>query len=153
MRTIIAGSRSFITYDEVEAVIRSCPWVDSITVILSGTARGVDKLGEDFAKNNSITLERYPADWSIGRQAGYIRNIEMANNADALIAIWDGISPGTAHMIRVAEQKHLRIWTNTKKVEIPKEENRYRDYDAKAKPYLSQQSRNPGKYKKDSDNR
>lgn len=147
MRTIIAGSRSIITYKEVDAVIRSCPWVNEITVILSGTARGVDKLGERYAEYNNITVEQYPADWSLGKQAGYLRNVEMANNADALITIWDGSSPGTTHMLNIAEKKGLRIWTNVKKIEIPEEDRRYhnRDFDVKNKSYLSQQSRNPSK--------
>ncbi len=53
----------------------------------------------------------YPAAWdTYGLKAGYIRNEEMADNADALIAIWDGKSRGTKHMIDIATRKGLRVY-------------------------------------------
>jgi len=88
----------------VDAVKRS-GWIDDISCVVSGTAKGVDKLGEKFALDYGLKIDRYPARWDIyGKQAGYIRNIEMAGVSDALIAVWDGVSKGTAHMI---EQAHL----------------------------------------------
>jgi predicted Rossmann-fold nucleotide-binding protein len=80
----------------------------SEVVILSGGAKGADQLGERYAKERGITVEVYPALWSVhGRSAGYIRNRQMAQSADALVAFWDGRSPGTEHMIDLAE--HLQI--------------------------------------------
>lgn len=53
----------------------------------------------------------YPADWKkYGRRAGSIRNIEMAQNAEALLAVWDGISSGTRHMIKEAEKRGLPVY-------------------------------------------
>ena len=50
----------------------------------------------------------FPADWDKhGKSAGYKRNLEMAENADALIAFWDGESRGTKHMIDIAKEKNL----------------------------------------------
>lgn len=47
-----------------------------------------------------IPVKRFPADWDRhGRAAGPIRNCQMAQYADALIAIWDGKSRGTKNMI------------------------------------------------------
>lgn len=109
MITIVAGSRSCNSYDIVAQAIEYAPW--KVTTIVSGCAPGVDRLGEDYANNKDIALLRMPANWSrYGQGAGKIRNIEMALAADALVAIWDGYSPGTGHMIDTARVKGLKIY-------------------------------------------
>jgi hypothetical protein len=76
-------------------------------------ARGADDLGRKYALDCGISLIAYPAVWQIGdhfdRFAGFKRNAEMAKDADALIALWDGYSKGTAHMIDEARRQKLRI--------------------------------------------
>jgi len=111
MKVIIAGSRSVKKLATVEKAINlalaSKPRLH-IDEVVSGTARGVDQLGEEFADKHSITIKRFPADWDThGRSAGYKRNVVMARYADALIAIWDGKSRGTAHMIDIAREHNL----------------------------------------------
>ena len=55
-------------------------------------------------------IKRFPADWeNLGRGAGYVRNVQMAFYADALIAFWDGESRGTKHMIDIAKEKGLMV--------------------------------------------
>ena len=72
----------------------------------------MDKLGEEWARSKGIPVEVYEADWeTYGRRAGYIRNASMALVADALIAIWDGESKGTSHMIKTALGKGLKVFT------------------------------------------
>ncbi len=122
MRTIIAGSRSITDYQAVlKAVDAAGLLMDIIpTVVLSGCARGVDKLGEQVAYSAGWKVELYPADWeSYGKRAGYVRNKEMADNADALIAVWDG-SPGTGHMIDIARAKGLQVYVGhvTSKINV-----------------------------------
>jgi len=98
MRVIIAGSREGAVYKNVVDAVRESCW--DITEVVSGGARGVDKLGEEFAKKNSIPLKTFHANWTkYGKRAGPIRNKKMAEYADALIAIWDGKSRGTKDMI------------------------------------------------------
>ena len=83
-----------------------------ITEVVSGKARGVDTLGEWWAKSGEkdIPIQSFPADWKkFKKAAGYIRNAEMAKYADALIAIWDGESRGTFNMIEEAMKNRLRI--------------------------------------------
>jgi len=106
VRVIIAGSRSITDYAIVEkAVIVSKL---SPTLILSGAARGVDQLAIRYADRNGLPVELYPAEWEKhGKRAGYIRNEQMAKHATALIAIWDGQSRGTWHMINIAKAKNL----------------------------------------------
>lgn len=109
MKVIIAGGRTFKDFDLL------CKKVDKILSrqdeieIVSGTARGADKLGERYAELRGYEVKRFPADWgNHGKAAGYIRNEEMAQYADALIAFWDGKSRGTQHMIRTAEEQGLK---------------------------------------------
>lgn len=112
MRTIIAGSRGITDPVEVERAVANCGWTP--TTIISGGARGVDRLGEHYAELNGLKLEIYEADWNkYGRyKAGHIRNIEMAKVADALIAVWDGISGGTGHMIDTARRFNLKVYVH-----------------------------------------
>jgi hypothetical protein len=108
MRTIIAGSRDGIKRIDLDKALQECGWTP--TVVISGMARGADTLGEDWANENGIPIEQYPADWaSYGKSAGFIRNKEMANHAEALIALWDGESRGTRHMVACATVAGLLI--------------------------------------------
>ena len=124
MKTIIAGSRNIKSINMIyEAIKQSCY---DITEIVSGTAKGVDKLGEQYAHENNIPVARFPADWSdlshpdaiirtnrnnyeYDARAGFRRNMKMAEYADALIAIWDGDSKGTYQMIEYAVEKGLHV--------------------------------------------
>lgn len=112
MKVIIAGSRSIADYALVEEAILESPFW--ITEVVSGAARGVDLIGEEWADNTLTPVKRFPADWNrLGKSAGMVRNREMAEYADALIAVWDGTSYGTRHMIaymRKAENKPVFVW-------------------------------------------
>ena len=109
MRTIIAGSRDDVVYAHLLVALEEIDWVPS--VVISGTARGADKLGELWADHNDVPVERFPADWNqFGKSAGYRRNAEMAANAEALVALWDGKSRGTMHMIDLAKKAGLKIY-------------------------------------------
>ena len=109
MRTIIAGSREGFDYADVLCAVHECGW--SVTTVISGNARGVDSLGERFANHRQIPCEIYPANWNLhGKSAGYKRNELMATKAEALIALWDGESRGTKHMINIAKRQGLRIY-------------------------------------------
>ena len=109
MKTIIAGSRDIVDYSALEKAIGGCDW--NITEVVCGGARGVDLLGERWARNNNINIEYYIPDWDkYGKSAGYIRNSLMADNAEALIAIWDNKSRGTKHMIDLAYEKGLKVY-------------------------------------------
>ena len=101
MKVIIAGSRSITDY---LVLVQVMGWANKdglwANEVVSGGARGVDKLGERLAKDYNWKLTVFPADWDRhGKKAGIMRNIEMGNYADWLLAIWDGQSVGTKHMI------------------------------------------------------
>ena len=114
-KVIIAGSREFEDYTLLKS---QCDYYLQnklndpycTVVIVSGHARGADSLGERYALEKNYKLTKFPANWSLyGKSAGYRRNVDMGNYADALIAFWDGISKGTKHMIDIATNKGLRI--------------------------------------------
>lgn len=112
-KVIIAGTRDFSDYgllrEKCDAIL-SNKRDDSNIIIVSGTARGADRLGEQYARERGYRIERYPADWDRdGNSAGPIRNAKMADNAHALIAFWDGQSRGTKHMIDIAKAKGLAV--------------------------------------------
>lgn len=112
MKVIIAGSRNIIDYSYVENAIKESQF--EITEVVSGTAKGVDRLGEHYAAVNDIKLTKFPAQWDLyGKSAGHRRNADMATYADALIAIWDGKSKGTKHMIEEAGKRKLNVYLKT----------------------------------------
>lgn len=113
-RIIIAGSRGFNNYDflvkVIDAVIMDNYKDEEITIV-SGGARGADKLGEKYAKEKKYELLVFPAEWNkFGKRAGYIRNEQMALNADVLVAFWDGTSRGTNHMINLGKKHNLDVF-------------------------------------------
>jgi hypothetical protein len=111
MKMVIAGSRTILDYATVDKCIQLTGMAESITEVVSGTAKGPDRLGEQWAKNRGISIKQFPADWNKdGRAAGYMRNLDMANYADGLIAIWDGVSKGTAHMIHAMKSRNKPVW-------------------------------------------
>lgn len=109
MKVIIAGSRDITNPDFVEQAIQQSGF--SITELVSGQAPGVDTLGERWARLNKIPIKPFPADWKkYGKPAGPIRNQQMADYADALIAIWHNNSSGTKDMIDKAKAKGLQVF-------------------------------------------
>lgn len=101
MKIIIAGSRSFSDWDVFMGHMSVLRPDFSLKEVVSGGAKGADFLGESFAKLFNVSLKIFPANWEThGKAAGIIRNKEMGNYADALIAFWDGKSNGTRHMIK-----------------------------------------------------
>lgn len=113
MRTIIAGSRPSKENQQRlhnllhETIVRSR---FQISVVLSGLANGPDQWAVAWATAHRIPVERFPANWSkFGRRAGFLRNKEMADNADALICVWDGRSRGTKMMLDLALGKPIWV--------------------------------------------
>jgi hypothetical protein len=106
-----AGTRSFSN----DAVVREAIKVSGfrITEIVSGGSKGVDESAERIAAEKAISLRRFPANWrEFGRSAGPRRNLEMSIYADALIAIWDGKSPETQHMIEAMKKAGKPVYVH-----------------------------------------
>lgn len=98
MKVIIAGSRTINDYKNVVNAIKNSKF--EITEVVCGCAIGIDRLGQQWANVNQIPVKQMPANWNeYGKKAGIIRNIQMAQYADAAIIIWDGKSAGSKNMI------------------------------------------------------
>lgn len=114
MKVILAGSRNITDFNLLVKAINKAYDEEKISIseIVSGGAKGVDTLAEQFANEANIPITVMKANWGQhGKKAGILRNIEMANSgADALIAIWDGESSGTKHMITTARKKGLKVF-------------------------------------------
>src|SRR5690349_12043035 len=104
MKVIIAGSRTItdplvvekVMFDIGKYQLHGADW----TEVVCGMARGVDMLGRGWAITHKLPVKEFPADWArYEKKAGYVRNQEMARYADALVAIGDGSSTGTKHII------------------------------------------------------
>lgn len=106
MKLIIAGGRDFNDAVLFASVVKRFDLHYDEDVVVSGGARGADLYGEMFARMSGIPVARFPADWAKhGRAAGPIRNAEMAEYADALLAFWDGESRGTKNMIETMRRE------------------------------------------------
>lgn len=116
VRIIIAGGRDFTDYnllkEKVDYYLQNAINNNYKIIIVSGTAKGADRLGEKYAKEKGFEIAYFPADWSKGKRAGYLRNEQMAEYAKqkqgALICFWDGQSKGTKHMIDLAKKHNLQ---------------------------------------------
>lgn len=108
MRVIIAGGRDFNDYETLCNVCDNL--IPQESEIVSGGARGTDKLGERYSKDRGYNLIVFPADWkTYGKGAGHIRNKQMAEYGDMLIAFWDGESKGTKNMIDTSKKLGLKV--------------------------------------------
>ena len=110
-RVVIAGSRHFQDYTLFCSVVDK--YLSRIRyeyriIILSGHCSGTDLMAERYADENGLALEIYPADWTLGRKAGPLRNKEMVDVADFAIA-FPGGGPGTRSLIALAKQKGIPV--------------------------------------------
>ncbi len=118
MKIIVAGSRSIDDFGVVKFCIdnsikelKQNYKVESIEIV-SGGARGVDRLGERYARDNNLPIKQFIPDWdNQGKVAGFFRNQAMADYADCLIAIRStGKSNGTDDMVRRAKNSDLIVF-------------------------------------------
>ena len=112
MKVILAGSRSITDMDALDVAIHESEF--EITEVVSGHAAGVDTLGEQWAEINNIPIKLFPPDRKrYGRpHAAFVRNKQMGDYAEALIALWDGKSHGTKHMIDYATKKGIKVYVH-----------------------------------------
>ena len=100
MNLCIFGSRDFDNYEMLEFAIDEYRKKHRVDEIISGCAKGADALGERYADEHQIKVDKNPADWNLhGKSAGYKRNVIMAKKCDVAIGFWDGESKGTKQMI------------------------------------------------------
>lgn len=99
MKVAIVGSRTVIVAD-IEKYI--CPDDE----IVSGGALGVDRCAAAYAHSHGLKLTEFlPQYERYGRAAPIIRNKQIVNYADKIVAFWDGQSKGTLSVIQYAKEQ------------------------------------------------
>lgn len=115
---IICGSREFENYELLKEkcnhlLSRKLKDPDTKVVIVSGCAKGADSLGEKYASETGLEILKYPADWDrFGKRAGYLRNKQMAEVGNAVIAFMvpgEDKNRGTKNMISLAKAGNLLV--------------------------------------------
>lgn len=120
IRMIIAGSRKVEKPMQEEfkrfldEVLDKLGGPDQIEFVITGGAKGADELGRLWAISRGLKSHEAPARWNTeGNLAGKKRNWRMAKLATAnkrplLVVCWDGMSPGTAHMVAAASSINMQ---------------------------------------------
>lgn len=107
MKTIVAGSRG---WDNSSYIFDILDLHNEITEIVCGESQGPDSYGRIWGENRSIPISSFPAKWDkYGKSAGILRNIDMGDHADQLIAFWNGKSRGTKHMIDYMNKLNKKV--------------------------------------------
>jgi predicted Rossmann fold nucleotide-binding protein DprA/Smf involved in DNA uptake len=100
MKIAIVGSREWVDYDEVERYVGMLSTSD---IVISGGARGVDTRAVEFAKRRGLVTIVLLPDWNThGKAAGVIRNAQIVEQSEVVLAFWDSKSKGTLDTIRKA---------------------------------------------------
>ena len=105
MNIAIIGSRDFNDYELIVSEIKKLDLHTDDIKIVSGGAKGADRLGEKYADDNNYEKIIYKAEWKrYGGGAGIIRNRLIIKESDIVIAFWDGKSKGTKSSIEIAKK-------------------------------------------------
>lgn len=108
---VICGSRHFTDYSVLSSALDYflLDFPKDEICIVSGGCRGADSLALRYAQDHSISFLKFPADWKrFGKSAGVVRNFQMLEIADICFGFHDGVSRGTAHMLRISRKKNIR---------------------------------------------
>lgn len=101
MKLAVVGSRDFDDYEFLKKMLDYHP----CSQIISGGARGADVLAKRYAAEQGIPIKEFMPDWSIhGKSAGYLRNEQIIEASDELVAFWNSTSRGTKHSIDLAKK-------------------------------------------------
>lgn len=125
MIAILAGSSKLTQFYHFLNTVNSCPFRDEITQVYSGDGTGADQMGIRWAEYKHFPVRRFKAEWHnfdlpmVSRKwrggkeynsaAGIYRTHLMVDGAEAYMAVWNGVSPGTKEGIEYSRKKGLLI--------------------------------------------
>jgi hypothetical protein len=114
MKVLVCGSRDWDNVSLIEDELKKI----KITKLISGGARGADKIAENYALKNSIQTEIYYPDWNkYGKYAGPKRNEDMVKSIpDIILAFQKDKSRGTQNTIDLGRKYgiHIKIFEENK---------------------------------------
>lgn len=97
----IIGSRTFNDYELMQNEVS----LANVDCIVSGGARGADSLGKRLAEENNIFYLEFLPDYAThGKKAPFLRNTQIVEASDVIIAFWDGKSTGTLDALKKAKK-------------------------------------------------
>ncbi|MBQ3225927.1 MAG: hypothetical protein IJB48_02595 [Clostridia bacterium] len=106
MKLLIAGSRKINYFDFSKYI------PNDITTIISGGAKGIDSLAEDYADAHRLSKIIIRPEYNkYGKAAPLKRNELLVQIADKILIVWDGLSKGTKYTIDYANKlnKDMKI--------------------------------------------
>ncbi|MDO9578435.1 MAG: DUF2493 domain-containing protein [Candidatus Cloacimonadales bacterium] len=107
MRLAVIGSKEFRDFERLKSVLDK---ISGITVIVSGTAAGTDTLAARYALEHNLKLIEFPPDFEKYREkAKYVRDRQIVENCDQIIAFWDGKCEGTKYTMDYAEKSGMSV--------------------------------------------
>ena len=102
----VIGSRSFSNYEYLKSILQ---WHE-FNMIISGGAKGADSLAQRYATEHNVPFKCFNADWdAYGKAAGPIRNKQIIDECDEVIAFWDNVSKGTKLSINLAKEQNKPV--------------------------------------------
>ncbi len=105
MRVAVIGSRGLV----VKHLQDYLP--PDTTEIVSGGARGIDACARSFATSYGLTLTEFLPDYERhGAAAPLLRNVQIIEHSDLVLAFWDGESRGTRFVIDTCKQRGVEVW-------------------------------------------
>lgn len=108
MKLAIVGSRSFQDYPRLQRIMAKLK--TPVELLISGGADGADLLAERYAKQAGLSmLVHYPNRQRDGARCFAVRNQKIVDDADAVIAFWDGLSRGTKMTIDKARRAGKKV--------------------------------------------
>lgn len=107
MNVMVCGSREWGDYSAVRDRLARLERND---VILHGCAWGADACADDAASELGLTVRPFPPNAARPSPRRYHeRNDAMLNEADLVLAFWDGKSRGTGSVIKKAEKRGIPV--------------------------------------------
>lgn len=104
MKLAVIGSRDLII-DNLEFYLP-----EEVTEIVSGGAKGIDTCAKNYARANGLKLTEFLPEYKkYGRGAPLLRNLEIIDYADEVIAFWNGTSRGTKYVIDQCKKKNKKV--------------------------------------------
>lgn len=98
MKIAIIGSRNINSAD-IDKYITGC------SEIVSGGAKGIDACAAEYAERSGIKLTVFLPEYErYGHAAPIVRNKQIVDYSDKIVAFWNGISKGTLSVIRYAQK-------------------------------------------------
>lgn len=109
MKIGVVGGRNFDNYEYFKDCMSTLN-IDSNVVLVSGGAKGADSMAEYYAKEKGIQCIVFKPDYKkYGRAAPMIRNGDIVENSDIIVAFWDGVSGGTKNSIERARKQNKQV--------------------------------------------